>query len=412
MVEATGNTADLVKGYVLLAELGDRQWVFPLDKDPIRVGRSPNNHLSLMESQLAPRHLKFIPLGQEIWVTDKWSPEGFYCNGRLTRESKIQPGDEVSVGKLKIYLLIQERSSILPAPEPILEIEAPEAPPMPVRPRIKKKKSSARGVLVTLLILTLAGGGFYLYQLIQQKQKEKAERALRQGYESRLQEARQFVKNREWDSARAIFAAIPRTDAEINAQIRAMENEIDDQLEAERKQEQAAVGDEYYDKFLKPVFSSSLIKSDIRWELIAWRRCDDFLEQFPKHSKAPLVQAQRTRLSGGEKVPPDPTLSEVEIEIKDLLESSNPNYALARKSVSRLIRGNLGEDADLKGRKMLEQIDKRANEYLKRRLNEAGEQWKKGDRAAAMRILDRLTREVGQEDQIKAVRDFRDSLGK
>lgn len=398
------------KPLVLLVEKGDRQWLLPILKDPIGIGRSANNHVSDSDPKLAPRHLRLIPMGEELWAKDMGSPEGFLLNGRLVREGRLSPGDEIAIGGLKAVVLIEERPTIHPAPEPVLLPETLEPAFRPARhePRraVTRKSVGLRIFLGLILVLTLVALGLVVGEQMAERQRLRE----RERCEEVLLRAKLHLKQGRFEESRATLAELPRQDPNWDAQARAIEKEIARQFDERARIAERAAGDEFMDRFLQPLFSSALLQSDVRWEFIAWRRCEEFLGKFPKHPLVSLVQARRNRFAAGAKEPPPPKIEEVELEVQDLLDSKAPHFGMARERVISFIRANTGTAEDLRARAMLRQVDARAEAYLPKALAEALSTWKAGDRQAALRTLDRLAKEIGQEDLVRKVEEARLTL--
>jgi hypothetical protein len=75
--------------------------VFPLDTQPLTVGRGTNNDLALSGDEYASgRHARFERRRDGVWLEDIGSTNGTFVNGiRLTRERRLAPGDVVRIGE-------------------------------------------------------------------------------------------------------------------------------------------------------------------------------------------------------------------------------------------------------------------------------------------------------------------------
>lgn len=394
---------------MLLVERGDRQWLLPIDRDAIAIGRSPNNHVSIQDSQLAPRHLRIIPLGEEIWAKDMGSPAGFLVNGNWKREALLRSGDEIAVGELRASVLIEERA-LPPAPVTQVEIpEAPEPPPTPVRRRsslsVPKKRVSA-GPIVLAAVLLLGIGAVIWIKISSRLESEQRTKAAWQAVER----ARNYLREKSPAKARDSLRGIAASDPEIAAQVAGIEREIASQETEARKPSGREEGDEYYERYLLPMFKSNEILSDIRWENVAWRRSEEFLRRFPKHPLTNVVQARRDRFAAGSKEAPAPRLEEVQIDAQLLTQAKRPHFAMARERVVNFLRDNLGGADDLAGRDLLKKIDAQSEAYLAKELTAARELWNGGDRDKALARFDRLIAEIGREDLAEQALDAKRKL--
>ncbi len=135
------------KTLVVLVEKGERQWLVPLEAGPIKIGRSRHNRVCVEDPQMAPRHLEILFKEGAVWAVDQGSPEGFYLNGNLIRESTLNPGDEIGIGEIRISLLIEKGTS--PRSE-----EGKEKLPNP-SPRSVLRPILLLAALVTLTLILL-----------------------------------------------------------------------------------------------------------------------------------------------------------------------------------------------------------------------------------------------------------------
>jgi hypothetical protein len=75
--------------------------VYPLDTQPLTVGRGTNNDLALSGDEYASgRHARFERRRDGVWLEDIGSTNGTFVNGiRVTRERRLAPGDVVRIGE-------------------------------------------------------------------------------------------------------------------------------------------------------------------------------------------------------------------------------------------------------------------------------------------------------------------------
>lgn len=394
---------------MLLVERGERQWLFPISRDPVGIGRSPNNHVSVEDSQLAPRHLRIIPLGEEIWAKDMGSPAGFQIRGRWLREARLRAGDEIAIGELRASLLVEETQTPPPPLAPVIVPEAPELPPTPVRRRgsLAQKKglpawvwiAASVGALLSLLI-------FWMSRSVHEEQRQQKAAAW-----AALENARGYLREKLPGKARESLRGIVRSDAEIEAQVRSLEKEIALQEVEAKKPSGREEGDEFYERYLLPIFKSNELLSDIRWENVAWRRCEEFLSRFPKHPLFGVVKTRRDRFAAGAKEAPATRMDELEIDVRLLTENKAPNFSMAREKTLSFIRDNMGGADDLRARELLQQLDRQAEAHFSKKIEETKKLWNEGEKEKASAILDRLVTDIGREDLAVQAKEAKAKLG-
>ena len=76
-----------------------------LDSDETKVGRDINNEICLDDITVSRSHA-LISKSDGFTVKDLGSLNGTYVNAVAVRESKINPGDEVQIGKYHLTLFV------------------------------------------------------------------------------------------------------------------------------------------------------------------------------------------------------------------------------------------------------------------------------------------------------------------
>jgi len=79
-----------------------------LDSDETKVGRDINNEICLDDITVSRSHA-LISKADGYTVKDLGSLNGTYVNAVAVRESKINPGDEVQIGKYHLTLFVGEK---------------------------------------------------------------------------------------------------------------------------------------------------------------------------------------------------------------------------------------------------------------------------------------------------------------
>jgi pSer/pThr/pTyr-binding forkhead associated (FHA) protein len=79
-----------------------------LDSDETKVGRDINNEICLDDITVSRSHA-LISKADGYTVKDLGSLNGTYINAVAVRESKINPGDEVQIGKYHLTLFVGDK---------------------------------------------------------------------------------------------------------------------------------------------------------------------------------------------------------------------------------------------------------------------------------------------------------------
>ena len=79
-----------------------------LDSDETKVGRDINNEICLDDITVSRSHA-LISKSDGYTVKDLGSLNGTYVNAVAVRESKINPGDEVQIGKYHLTLFVGDK---------------------------------------------------------------------------------------------------------------------------------------------------------------------------------------------------------------------------------------------------------------------------------------------------------------
>jgi FHA domain/zinc-ribbon domain len=109
--EVSAAVAALPPGTALLAvrrgpTAGSR---FLLDSDLTLVGRHPDSDIFLDDVTVSRRHAEFYRHGDRFTVRDVGSLNGTYVNRERIEEASLNDGDEVQVGKFRLFFLVGPR---------------------------------------------------------------------------------------------------------------------------------------------------------------------------------------------------------------------------------------------------------------------------------------------------------------
>ncbi len=74
---------------------------FPLTRQ-LRVGRSPELDIFLVDPSVSRNHAVLEPQGDYVFVRDAGSTNGTFVNGERVEVRRLQPGDRVAFGKTEM----------------------------------------------------------------------------------------------------------------------------------------------------------------------------------------------------------------------------------------------------------------------------------------------------------------------
>ena len=126
------------KAIHLVVEAGpDRGLEIHVPKDGVRIGRSSRNDVVLSDASMSRFHCRlFFNPDEGLWVADLGSSNETMVNGAAIQESRIKPGDTISIGDTVIKVrsdresgeVIAEAAAPAPAPVTVAAKAAPVAP--------------------------------------------------------------------------------------------------------------------------------------------------------------------------------------------------------------------------------------------------------------------------------------------
>ena len=75
---------------------------FPLDAEPVRIGRHPDSEVLLTDSKASRHHAEIRPHGDGFVLCDLGSTNGTRVNGLVVREHLLSDGDDLAFGATHI----------------------------------------------------------------------------------------------------------------------------------------------------------------------------------------------------------------------------------------------------------------------------------------------------------------------
>jgi pSer/pThr/pTyr-binding forkhead associated (FHA) protein len=78
---------------------------FPLDKDRITIGRSPDCDIFLDDVTVSRRHAVVVKQEDALQIEDEGSLNGTFLNRKRIESGELADGDELQIGKYKLAFL-------------------------------------------------------------------------------------------------------------------------------------------------------------------------------------------------------------------------------------------------------------------------------------------------------------------
>ncbi len=96
-----------VAGFALVVERGPRAGMAWLVREgTTTVGRHPDSDIFLDDITVSRHHCRFLAEGRVLQVEDSGSTNGTYVNGARVDRGRLNPGDEVIVGKYHLIVAL------------------------------------------------------------------------------------------------------------------------------------------------------------------------------------------------------------------------------------------------------------------------------------------------------------------
>ena len=101
----------VTRGDYLAFDDGDRVRVVPLEEGWTRLGRSLAAHVRFDDPTVSRRHALLHREGNAVRVLDDRSLNGVWVNGERVDWRELQDGDEITLGRFRLYLVRVARSA-------------------------------------------------------------------------------------------------------------------------------------------------------------------------------------------------------------------------------------------------------------------------------------------------------------
>ena len=94
-----------ITGWALVVEKGPRAGLtFMLGPGKVAVGRHPESDIVLEDVTVSRQHSSFDSQEEALHVQDLGSTNGTYVNGRRVEAARLNPGDEVMIGRFQFLV--------------------------------------------------------------------------------------------------------------------------------------------------------------------------------------------------------------------------------------------------------------------------------------------------------------------
>lgn len=96
---------DGISGHALIVERGPRAGMtFILANGVTTVGRHPESDIFLDDVTVSRHHCRLSAAGDELTIEDSGSTNGTYVNDDRIDSAKLEPGDEVLIGRFHLIV--------------------------------------------------------------------------------------------------------------------------------------------------------------------------------------------------------------------------------------------------------------------------------------------------------------------
>lgn len=111
--ERSVTAAVATQGAALMVIKGDdRNRVLNLSADELPIGRDETCAIYVNDRYMSRRHAKISKRGAGYALTDLGSSNGTFLNGRLVKEAKLTPGDEIKLGSTVFRFQVEGKESL------------------------------------------------------------------------------------------------------------------------------------------------------------------------------------------------------------------------------------------------------------------------------------------------------------
>jgi len=94
--------------YTLVFETEGRLEEFIVDKPEINIGRGPDNQIVLTDYGISRSHCRITWDGASCRIVDLGSRNGTKVNGERVHEAKLEPGDEIVLGRFPLKVVVDD----------------------------------------------------------------------------------------------------------------------------------------------------------------------------------------------------------------------------------------------------------------------------------------------------------------
>ena len=100
----------------LVIKQGGQSRDFPITKESLCIGRTPENDIELKDSLISRRHTSIVKKGERFVVYDLGSSNGTFVNRERIESKTLENGDVIRVGDTELYFLEDDKAKAPMAP--------------------------------------------------------------------------------------------------------------------------------------------------------------------------------------------------------------------------------------------------------------------------------------------------------
>jgi pSer/pThr/pTyr-binding forkhead associated (FHA) protein len=91
----------------------DRGQSVRIDRGSVVVGSAPDADLVLTDSAVSRTHVKLVPFGDAVEITDLGSKNGVFLSGTRLMQARVAPGTEFTIGRSTIRIVPDDREALV-----------------------------------------------------------------------------------------------------------------------------------------------------------------------------------------------------------------------------------------------------------------------------------------------------------
>jgi pSer/pThr/pTyr-binding forkhead associated (FHA) protein len=114
----------------------------PLDKPQITIGRKMDNDVVIDNLAVSGHHARVVEENGTYFIEDTGSTNGTFVNEAKIQKQRLQPGDQIRVGK-HVLVYEDETATAKPKPAPAIALDGDKTVMAPPPPDTKKSKLAA-----------------------------------------------------------------------------------------------------------------------------------------------------------------------------------------------------------------------------------------------------------------------------